>query len=53
MRSLLPFHTMPVRAALYAAYSVMIFACCIIVSWMMPRHMKVISGSTKADSTAA
>ena len=25
MRSLLPFHTMPARAAWYAAYSVMIF----------------------------
>ena len=53
MRSLLPFHTMPARAAWYAAYSVISFACCIIVSWMMPSVMKTVSGMIIAASTAA
>ena len=52
MRSLLPFQTMPARAAWYAAYSVISLACWIIVSWMIPSAMKTISGMISAASTA-
>ena len=48
-----PFHTIPARAALKAAYSVMILACWIIVSCTTPRIRKTIRGMTMADSTRA
>ena len=45
--------TMPARAALKAAYSTMIRACCSMVSWMAQRMRKIIAGRIRAASTIA